>query len=181
MTKPTIVEITIKGGTRAQVEGVHSNIARLLGDNSCGIAPGFPVTVRERQEPFRVDIEKGVLLCFFLANPDGSFPYALPVLDETRAVAVSSVEYFLNAGFYDVRIQGENLERVDGVRLADPLPGVSVSYASLTASSFEIYLTDWRFIRHPPFPDATNSRLILTVAGDDVHTTTQTIYHQEPN
>jgi hypothetical protein len=177
----TVVELTLTGGTLAQVEALHREISKLIGSNSLGVAPGYPATIRQRDDVTRLEIEKGYLRAFLLARADGSFVYDIPSNNQIGGIRIASIGYFLNAGVYDVRITGENLERVDGVRLADPLPGVSVSYASLIASASEVYLTDWRFVRHPPFPTETNSRLILTVGGDAVFTTEQRIYHQEPN
>jgi hypothetical protein len=182
MNNATVVEITLKAGTRAQVEGLHLAIAKLFGANSLGVAPGYPATIRERDDTTRLEIEKGFVRAFVLALPDGSFPYPFPSTGpDSSGIGVSSIEYFLESGRYAVRIVGENLARVDGVRLADPLPGVSVSYQSINASDSEIYLTDWRFLSHPPYPAETRSRLTLTVGGDAVFTTEQTIYHQEPN
>ncbi len=182
MNNASVVEITLKAGTRAQVEGLHLAIAKLFGANSLGVAPGYPATIRERDDTTRLEIEKGFVRAFVLALPDGSFAYPLPSTGpDSSGIGVSSAEFQFESGFRSLRIIGENLARVDGVRLADPLPGVSVSYETLTATASDIYLTDWRFLSHPPYPAETRSRLTLTVGGDAVFTTEQTIYHQEPN
>jgi hypothetical protein len=177
----TVVELTLTGATLAQVEGLHREISKLIGSNSLGVAPGYPAKIRQRDDLTRLEIEKGYLRAFLLARPDGSFVYELPSDDSSNGVSVSVIETVFENGLRIVRITGTNLDRVDGARLADPIPGVTVSYGDVMASAFEVRLTDWRFLNHPPYPAETRSRLILTVQGDAIFTTEQIIYHQEPN
>jgi hypothetical protein len=181
MDSATIVEITIKGGTKAQVEGVHSLIAKLIGNNSAGAAAGYPVETRERDDQARVEVTRGFLRAFVLAFADGSFPYPLPGSGlEQTAISVNSIETGFESGLAFLRITGRNLERIDGVDLADA-GEVSIVYDSLTATAVEIRLTDWRYENHPPYPAETAFRLRLKIAGDVVFTTSQTLNHQEPN